>query len=134
MNRMMRRASETNGRRLQRREWNVFQDITDESRERNRLLNGPKNFRPNAVYMNNRYVVQCFFNRSIIGKPATKVMVRRCDSEPIYSWPDLQRIKNEIFGAEAEAIQMFPKQSELVDDANLYWLWVLENPAGQEGV
>ncbi len=50
---------------------------------------------------------------------------RLSDSAPIYSWSDMQRIKNEIFGEEVEALQMFPKESELVDVANLYWMWVL---------
>jgi hypothetical protein len=60
-------------------------------------------------------------------------MVRRSDSEPIYSWNDLYRIKNEIFGAEVEAIQFMPKVSELVDDANLYWFYIEEQvPEGPQ--
>ncbi len=39
-------------------------------------------------------------------------------------WKDLQRIKNEIFGEEAMAIQYFPPESSLIDEANVYWLFV----------
>ena len=43
------------------------------------------------------------------------------------SWAEKQRIKNEIFGKEAVAIEIFPKESELVDEANMYHLWVLND-------
>lgn len=39
-------------------------------------------------------------------------------------WKDLQKIKNEIFGKEAGAIQYFPKESMLVNECNVYWLFV----------
>lgn len=125
MNRQMRRASETNGRRLQRKEWNPLVDVTGESRERTRILGGNTSFRPDGVWMNNRYIVQVFDGQEVFDRPATKLMIRRNDSEPICSWTDLQRIKNELYGPEATAIQFFPPESELVDVANLYWLWVL---------
>lgn len=41
------------------------------------------------------------------------------------AWRDKQRIKNQIFGDESLAIEVFPKVSELVDHANLYHIWVL---------
>jgi len=40
-------------------------------------------------------------------------------------WAEKQRIKNELFGEEAVAIEVFPKVSELVDEANMYHFWVL---------
>lgn len=39
-------------------------------------------------------------------------------------WAEKQRIKNELFGEEREAIEFFPKASELVDEANMYHIWV----------
>lgn len=42
-------------------------------------------------------------------------------------WSEKQRIKNEIFGEEKQAIEFFPKQSELIDEANMYHLWILED-------
>ncbi|MGL5717993.1 MAG: DUF7694 domain-containing protein [Paraclostridium sp.] len=41
------------------------------------------------------------------------------------SWSEKQRIKNEIFGKESVAIEVFPKESELVDQVNMYHIWVL---------
>lgn len=40
-------------------------------------------------------------------------------------WAEKQRIKNEIFGEEAVAIEVFPAESNKVDQANMYHLWVL---------
>jgi hypothetical protein len=131
MTRTMRRASEANGRRLQRKEWNAFEDVTEESKARHLALNPGSKFSPDRVWANNKYVVQAFEKRGFLGFECTKLMIRRCDAEPIYSWPDLQRIKNELFGPEETAIQAFPAESELVDDANLYWLWVLKREPAQ---
>lgn len=127
MNRQQRRASETHGRRLQRLDWNEFQDVTQEAYAKACALGGNRSYRPDAVFQNNKYIVQIFTDCEVIGKCATRVMIRRSDSAPIYSWQDLFRIKNEIFGDEAVAIQVFPKVSELIDDANLYWLWLLKD-------
>lgn len=45
-------------------------------------------------------------------------------------WSEKQRIKNEVVGPERIAIEVFPKISQLVDEANMYHLWVL--PEGIE--
>lgn len=120
----MRRASEMNGRRMQRLEWNEFIDITAYAIERHLMLNPGSSFRPDTVYQNNKYIVQVFFNSKRKGRLYTKAMIRRADAEPIYSWQDLYRIKNELFGDEIEAVQFMPPKSELIDDANLYWFYI----------
>lgn len=43
------------------------------------------------------------------------------------TWSEKQRIKNEIFGEDSVAIEVFPKESELVDCANMYHLWILHD-------
>lgn len=48
--------------------------------------------------------------------------IRRHDEKPM-GWTELQRTKNEILGAEIMAIQVFPKQSNVIDQANMYHLW-----------
>ena len=50
--------------------------------------------------------------------------IRNANSTDI-EWAEKQRIKNEIFGEEAQAIEVFPKQTNLVDAANMYHLWIL---------
>jgi len=45
-------------------------------------------------------------------------------------WRDLQRIKNELYGPERVAVQVCPPQSRLVDEADMYHLFIL--PVGTE--
>lgn len=40
-------------------------------------------------------------------------------------WAEKQRIKNEIFGEESVAIEVFPSESQLVNGAAMYHIWVL---------
>jgi hypothetical protein len=55
--------------------------------------------------------------------------IKRRDKKPIHDWRAMQRIKNELVGEEYEAIEIYPRESELVDEANQYHLWVM--PKGQ---
>lgn len=55
--------------------------------------------------------------------------IRRFDKAACRDWRHFQWIKNEICGAEREAVEIFPAESRLLDAANQYHLWVL--PQGQ---
>lgn len=46
-------------------------------------------------------------------------------SETRPTWPEAQRIKNELCGQSSTAVEVYPPAHELVDDANMYHLWVL---------
>lgn len=43
-------------------------------------------------------------------------------------WMEMQRIKDEIFGTDRMAIEVYPRKAELIDAADMYHLWVF--PAG----
>jgi hypothetical protein len=62
--------------------------------------------------------------------PMVHLSIKRRDKLPIHDWRDLQEIKNLIVGPEHEGVELYPKESRLVDTANQYHLWVI----GQEGV
>jgi len=49
--------------------------------------------------------------------------IKRHDREPMQDWRVMQRIKTEIAGAEAEAIELYPAESRVVDTANQYHLY-----------
>ena len=49
--------------------------------------------------------------------------IKRLDKEPIHDWRDLQQIKNEVVGEEAEAIEIYPAESRKMDVANQYHLF-----------
>ena len=40
-------------------------------------------------------------------------------------WRDKQRIKNELFGANSVAVEVMPRDVEVVDQADMYHMWVL---------
>ena len=53
-----------------------------------------------------------------------EMTIHRLDLQPIFDWRDVQLAKNELFGPEAQAVQVFPRESMLVDVANEYWFYV----------
>jgi hypothetical protein len=56
--------------------------------------------------------------------PWIRVMVRRHDSGRVV-WAEMQRIKNELFGENRIAIEVLPRQKDLVDSANMYWFFLV---------
>ncbi|HJV46622.1 MAG TPA: hypothetical protein VJ824_12985 [Bacillota bacterium] len=56
--------------------------------------------------------------------PVEHVCIRNADSTDI-PWREKQRIKNEIFGTDRTALEVFPSESDLVDEANMYHIWIL---------
>jgi hypothetical protein len=41
------------------------------------------------------------------------------------TWPEMQRIKDEIAGPDATAIEVYPPQAQVVDEADMFHIWVL---------
>ena len=77
------------------------------------------------AYMNNRYVVMIDDKAKTDKGIAIKAMIQRHDDSPIpQHWSELQNIKNELFGKEATGIEYYPAESKLMNDHNIYWLWV----------
>ncbi|MGR9149646.1 DUF7694 domain-containing protein [Rhizobium leguminosarum] len=72
---------------------------------------------------NNLYVVLV---RPFVDEQGNEVvhLAIRTASQLEPPWRDMQRIKNEICGEEATAVQM-PPASELIDEADMYHMWVL---------
>ncbi len=80
-----------------------------------------------TIYQNSRYLVVV---RDLSRSPAAALLwlsIKRIDNRPARVWRDLQRIKNELVGPEAEGVELFPAESRLVDNANQTHLWCLPN-------
>lgn len=75
-------------------------------------------------YANGTHSVQLYQIETEWG-PVEHLIVRRHDERPERSWSTMQRIKNEICGRELTAIEVYPPDGAVVDQANLYHLWVL---------
>lgn len=56
----------------------------------------------------------------------THLRIRRIDDKPISVFQDFQAIKNQFLGEETEAIQVYPKVSNYVDNSNTYHLFSWE--------
>lgn len=52
------------------------------------------------------------------------LQIWRQDGQPIHRWEDLQRIKSELVGKRAEALELYPRESRVVNQAHVYHLWV----------
>ncbi len=61
--------------------------------------------------------------------PMVHLSIKRRDRSPIHDWRELQEIKNELIGAECEAVEIYPAESRLVDSANQYHLWGFADPS-----
>lgn len=57
-------------------------------------------------------------------KPMKRLGIQRKDQSAKRDWRDLQAIKNDVCGREAEAVEVFPAESRLVDPSNYTLLWV----------
>lgn len=75
-------------------------------------------------YLNNRYSIQISDDETSWGTVVHLWIRRHVDGMP-RSWSDLQRIKNEIVGEERVAVEVFPPEFELTDEADMSHLWVL---------
>ena len=63
------------------------------------------------------------------GRGMRWLCIKRRDRKPIHDWRELQAIKTELCGPEAEAVELYPAESRVVDAANQYHLFVL--PEGE---
>lgn len=77
-------------------------------------------------FVNDIFQVNIQEIKDVDGRPWTYLSIKRRDKKPIHDWRAFQRIKNELVGEEYEAIEIYPRESELIDEANQYHLWVME--------
>ena len=74
--------------------------------------------------MNSRYQVSVWrLQHSVFGRIA-HMSIKTLDKQARHDWRDMQRAKNELFGRECDAIEIYPAESKRVDTANQYHLFV----------
>lgn len=49
--------------------------------------------------------------------------IKRIDRQPLHDWRDLQAIKDALCGEQAEAVELYPAKSRVVDTSNQYHLF-----------
>lgn len=104
--------------------WTPWEDWTDRTRNSFAFQQAKTLKNLERFWKNGLYTVQQFTKDSDWG-PVIHLLVRRNDEGAVHSWADLQRIKDELVGPSRTAIEVYPARIELVDQANIYHLWVL---------
>ena len=77
----------------------------------------------NRAYTDGEYAVMTRRVETEWGE-ITHACIRNVENTDI-PWAEKQRIKDELFGVERVAVEVFPARSDLVDEANMYHIWVL---------
>ena len=82
------------------------------------------------TWLNEKYVVLVYRDSQIPPdmnpnqmKDLVWLSIRRQDRGHLIDWRDLQAIKNQLLGTEAEAVQLFPSQHRVVDTSNQFHLF-----------
>lgn len=84
----------------------------------------PEQHRPHLIFVNSIYQVSVWFEKSETYGEIAHLSIKTHDKQARHDWRDMQRIKNEICGVEAEAVELYPAESRVVDTANQYHLFV----------
>ena len=81
---------------------------------------------PDEIWANDIYEV--FVTRQTDNASA-HLSIKRYDRAAIRNWRHFQQMKNEILGEDVEAIELYPSEGRLADNANQYHLWAF--PPGE---
>jgi hypothetical protein len=78
-----------------------------------------------SCWVNSRYQVFVrFVQPEMPGWPImVHLSIKSHDREPHHDWRDFQRLKNELVGTDSEALEVYPAEARLVDEANQFHLW-----------
>jgi hypothetical protein len=120
--RQLERAKEKHVENLMAGGMTNFQDVTHLEHTQKVMAN--VGIKPERVFVNGLFVVQVFPWKCAWGN-CKRVMIRWNDARPLHDWTMFQKIKTEIFGPGAVALEVYPKESNKQDVANVYWLFVL---------
>jgi hypothetical protein len=85
----------------------------------------------NEIWRNDLYQVVVRKNKTIYDSKEigmTHLSIKRIDNASIHNWRDLQQIKNMIMNENCIGLEIYPSETNLVDTANQYHLWVFDDP------
>ena len=81
-------------------------------------------------FANSRYQVLVSFEAAPGWPPVVHLKIKAHDKRCVRDWRDMQRIKNEICGTEAEGVELYPAEGRLVDEVNEFHIFVLHPATG----
>jgi hypothetical protein len=116
--------------------WTAFQQVTPEPNLKAREID-PEGYDElqkayeigiAKMFQNSLYTIHVrYLNTKKMAEGAQWLSIRSNDRKAIHDWRHFQRIKNELVGDEREAVEIYPRESQMVDEANTYHLWVLDS-------
>ena len=80
-------------------------------------------------FANSRYQVLVDFEDAPGWPPMVHLRMKAHDKRCVRDWRDMQRIKNEICGTQAEGVELYPEEGRLVDEVNEFHIYVLHPAA-----
>lgn len=104
-------------------DWREYKIDYQQMINRGFTLTGLKRFVSNDLYSVQFYEHSCQLCSQWV--KIHHLVIRRHDEGKTIPWASKQRIKNELAGEDATAIEIFPSVENLVDEANVFHLWVL---------
>ena len=78
------------------------------------------------MYMNSRMLVTIVPHESKEFGRYFHLSWKNLDRSARHDWREIQRMKNEIFGEDYEAFEIYPAEERLHDSCNQFHVWVLE--------
>lgn len=105
-----------------------IQDIIALGFTREEALQTLKRAEEAKLVKSSEYQVAIYDAENGFGMPMIHLSIKRIDKQPIHDWRVLQQIKNALMGEEFEAMELYPAESRLVDSANQYHLWCIDDP------
>ncbi len=94
----------------------------------------PEGERPRAVWRSRHYLVQSWPEPALNGVEVLRLTVNRTTIrgdghwEQDIPWEDLQRLKRECGYGDWYAVEIYPRDRDIVADCNMRHLWLLAEP------
>lgn len=76
-------------------------------------------------WVNNKFTCIEYNPRITDYGPVRHLLIQRVTGERVSRWEPLQRVKNEVAGPDASAVELYPAECDVVNDCHMYHLWVL---------
>jgi len=81
------------------------------------------------VWLNDRFLVQVFERRDVTRLSVNRVTTNGAGRwEDNITWDDLQIVKRQCGFGDMLAVEVYPEDRDVVNDANMRHLWVLDYP------
>lgn len=78
------------------------------------------------TYTNKYYDINKYTHRDTEGNVTNFTLaIYNKDRSAFHDWREFQKIKNETCGIEATGMEFYPPESSLIDDANVFMMYVL---------